>query len=43
MLLFVVCIATTLPDERMCYWNGYMLFYEKMEEPAKTLVSAINS
>ena len=43
MLLIVVSIATTLPDERVRYWNGYMLFYEKMEEPAKTPVSAKKS
>lgn len=36
-------VATTLPDERVRYWNGYMLFYEKMEEPAKTPVSAKKS
>ena len=42
MLLIVVSIATTLPDERVRYWNGYMLFYEKMKEPAKTPVSAKN-
>lgn len=35
--------TTTLPDERVRYWNGYMLFYEKMEEPAKTPVSAKKS
>ena len=43
MRLIVVSIATTLPDERVRYWNGYMLFYEKMEEPAKTPVSAKKS
>lgn len=41
---FLLCfVATTLPDERVRYWNGYMLFYEKMEEPAKTPVSAKKS
>ena len=40
MLLIVVSVATTLPDERVRYWNGYMLFYEQMEEPVKTPVSA---
>lgn len=41
--LLLCSIATTLPDERVRYWNGYMLFYEKMEEPAKTPVSAKKS
>ncbi|XP_062568779.1 ubiquitin carboxyl-terminal hydrolase 24-like [Saccostrea cucullata] len=35
--------TSSLPDERVRYWNGYMLFYEKMEEPAKTPVSAKKS
>lgn len=27
-----IYLATNYPDERVRYWNGYMLFYEKMAE-----------
>ena len=43
MLLIFVSIATTVTNERMRFWNDYILFYEKMEEPAKTPVSAKKS
>lgn len=29
----------TYPEERIRYWNGYMLYYERIDEP-KTPVSA---
>lgn len=25
--------ANSYPEERLRYWNGYLLFYERMEEP----------
>ena len=34
----VVSIATKLPDGGVRYWNGYMLFNEKMEEPAVSII-----
>ena len=25
--------ASSYPEDRLRYWNGYLLFYERMEEP----------
>ncbi len=40
----VVCpiAASSYPEERLRYWNGYLLFYEKMEE-VRTPMSAKKS
>ncbi|XP_064607447.1 ubiquitin carboxyl-terminal hydrolase 24-like isoform X2 [Liolophura sinensis] len=34
--------SSSYPEDRLRYWNGYMLFYEKLEEP-QTPVSAKKS
>jgi len=42
--VFIVLIASVSSqmEERLRYWNGYLLFYERMEE-ARTPVSAKKS
>ncbi len=39
---FVLIAASSYPEERLRYWNGYLLFYEKMEE-VRTPMSAKKS
>lgn len=29
-----VSASSSYPEDRLRYWNGYLLFYERMEEPA---------
>ena len=39
---FLFISANSYPEDRIRYWNGYMLFYERMEE-SKTPMSAKKS
>ncbi len=39
---FFLIAASSYPEERLRYWNGYLLFYEKMEE-VRTPMSAKKS
>lgn len=41
-VIFVI-IASSYPEERLRYWNGYLLFYERMEDTTKTPISAKKS
>ena len=43
-ILFSILGATgsSYPEDRQRYWNGYLLFYERVEDP-KTPVSAKKS
>ena len=33
LIFFFLFLASSFPEERLRYWNGYLLFYERMEEP----------